>query len=271
MVTDWLLALLFVSPTLAVAAAALMAVLARRQRLKTGSERARGQQLEHQLARSQRFEILGTLVAEISHDFNNVIAAILASCERYRENPDAEARDRYMAIVEASARRGGEIIDRLLHYSRRGDAEHPEVFDVRAVITDLEGLLAVLLPKRITLFVQLPPEPLMATFTPGHLFQILLNLGVNAMDAIEGKGGIILHAAAFEGKVHLEVSDTGAGIPEAVLPHIFEPLFTTKPEGKGSGLGLSVVKGLVEKGGGQIQVSSHAGQGTTFSLSLPSA
>jgi len=144
------------------------------------------------------------------------------------------------------------------------------VFDVRAVIADLEGLLAVLLPKRITLFVQVPPEPLMTTFTPGHLFQILLNLGVNAMDAIEGKGGIILQATAFEGAIHLEVSDTGAGMPPEVLARIFEPLYTTKAEGKGSGLGLSVVKNLVEKGGGTLRVTSHSGQGSTFSLSFPS-
>jgi len=245
--------------------------------------------LQGQLAQSQKMEALGTLAGGVAHDFNNILAAILGNADLARHDlpRDAPARESLHEISTA-ARRGRELVRQILAFSRQQPLEQTPV-DVRAVVNEACTLLRTALPPQVQLVqdVDCNTPPIQADAT--QLGQVFLNLGTNAVHALQGRAGRIefmldtLPANDPEvpievaqaclskgvGVVRVRVHDNGCGMTEAVKRRMFEPFFTTKPVGQGTGLGLPVVLGIVEAHGGSIMVNSEPGQGTRFSLYFP--
>lgn len=240
--------------------------------------------IENQLFRIQKMEAIGTLTGGIAHDFNNLLTAIRGSTELAilhlnKEHPAY----RELTEIQNAVERASTLTRQLLLFSSR----HPTRFvhlDLNRVITDLERILARLLGEDIRIETSNDPHLWSIRGDRATLEQVILNLSVNARDAMP-KGGILtirtdnvvidanycaLFPEARPGDfVRLTISDTGIGIPPDVLPHIFEPFFTTKTKGKGIGLGLSVVYGIVRQHSGWIVVNSVVGQGTTFEIYFP--
>jgi len=229
-----------------------------------------------------KLEALGQLAGGVAHDFNNRLVIILGHAELMREQlaPDDPLREHLDQIL-ASAQRSAELTRQLLAFSRR-QVLAPRAFDMTATVDNLRKMLARLLGERIELVSVLGAKgPIFAD--PGQVEQVLVNLAVNARDAMPHGGRLTITTAdvatlppdiagpARGPWVELTVSDTGHGIADELLPRIFEPFFTTKPTGKGTGLGLSTVEGIVRQSGGVIAVQSRSGVGTTFRVFLPRA
>jgi PAS domain S-box-containing protein len=243
-------------------------------------ERAR-EQLEKQLSRSQRLEGIGRLAGGIAHDFNNLLAVILNYAEFVVEGTAdrPEIRDDAEEIRRAAERAAG-LTQQLLVFSRREVAK-PQVLHVGEVVRDMEGLLRRTIGEDIELRVELEAGAPPACSDRGQLEQLLLNLVVNARDAMPGGGvlsvcvgGCTVHetdavAAPTGDYLQLLVRDTGVGIPPDMTDHIFEPFFTTKSSQEGSGLGLATVYGVATQKGGHVDVSSVQGEGTQFRVLLP--
>jgi PAS domain S-box-containing protein len=244
-------------------------------------ERERG--LEEQLRLSQRMESLGRLAGGIAHDFNNLLTAILGHTEMLIEDVSRESPLRQELIeVRAAALRATALTRQLLAFSRR-QVLSPRVLELGTVVRDLEPMLRRVIGEDVVLAIACEPA-LTVRADQSQLEQVIVNLAVNARDAMPSGGQLSIraereHVAASEpgpgdallsGEYAvLTVSDTGHGIAEDVLPHIFEPFFTTKERGRGSGLGLSTVYGIVSQSGGVIRVESRAGRGATFRIYLP--
>jgi len=234
--------------------------------------------LEERLRAAQRLEELGRLAGGIAHDFNNILTVILG----YSEVLAAEATGRGetqtandLHEVMSAGKRGRELTRRLLAFARR-QVLAPRIFDVNAHIHELEVMLRRLLGDGIRLEFELEDEPLRVTADPGQLEQCLLNLAVNARDAMPNGGIFLIRSSLAKGPdgityVGLDATDTGVGIPGDILEQIFEPFFTTKPTGKGTGLGLPTVRSILDQLGGAVEVTSNVGAGTTFHLRMPLA
>lgn len=259
----------------------------------TSLKTAQGEQkaLQAQLAQSQKMEALGTLAGGVAHDFNNILAAILGNADLARQDlaHDAPARESLHEISTA-ARRGRELVRQILAFSRQQPAERTRV-DVGAILAETCGLMRSAVPPHVQLLHECHPETPAVLADATQLGQVLINLGTNAVHALEGRAGRVeCHldsvpasdpclpadvaatcAKAGVGAVRLRVSDNGCGMSEAVRSRIFEPFFTTKAVGRGTGLGLPVVLGIVQVHGGAIDVQSRPGQGTTFTLYFPAA
>jgi signal transduction histidine kinase/CheY-like chemotaxis protein len=244
-------------------------------------------------AQAQRLESLGQLAGGIAHDFNNLLAVILSYLSFMFDDvaatagPDA-ARHRDAAIadlaqVKKAAERAAVLTHQLLTFARR-DVVRPQVLSLDGVIAGVEEMLHRTLGEHVELVTLLAGDlwPILAD--PGQLEQVLVNLAVNARDAMPDggtltidTGNIIVDADTIAGgslarkgrNVRLRVSDTGSGIPADVAQHVFEPFFTTKPEGAGTGLGLATVYGILTQAGGNIRIYSEPGAGTTFIITLP--
>jgi len=231
-----------------------------------------------QLRESQKMEAIGRLAGGVAHDFNNLLTAILGYADLalgdVRES--SSVRDEIEEIRKA-AQRAAQLTKQLLAFGRR-QIRRPTRVDVDAVVRDTDRLLTQLLGEHIQLVVQAGAHGAVVHMDPSELDQILVNLAVNARDAMTEGGVVTIETSrsrmATDGGqtefVLLTVSDTGAGIADETLPHIFEPFFTTKGE-RGNGLGLSTVYGIVEQNGGRIEVDSTVGVGTRFSVHLPIA
>jgi two-component system, cell cycle sensor histidine kinase and response regulator CckA len=263
---------------------------AERERLRAQAERER---LESQLHQSQRLESLGQLAGGVAHDFNNLLAVILnyasfvteevTKVAQETEEPRWAAICRDTAEIERAAERARVLTRQLLTFARRA-AVRPSVLDLHEVVTDVEQLLRRTLGEHVELLVNLAPSLGRIVADRGQIEQLLLNLAVNARDAMP-KGGTLsidadnvtvdeayalLRPDLQDGEhVRLRVSDTGTGMDRAVLAHAFEPFFTTKPKGEGSGLGLATVYGIVAQAGGQVQLYSEPGLGTTVTVLFP--
>jgi two-component system cell cycle sensor histidine kinase/response regulator CckA len=235
-------------------------------------------QLEMQLRESQKMEAIGRLAGGVAHDFNNLLCAILgyADLALAAEKEASSPRDEIEEIRKA-AQRAAQLTKQLLAFGRR-QIRRPTRVDVDAIVRDTDRLLTQLLGEHIQLTVHAGARGAVVHMDPSELDQILVNLAVNARDAM-AQGGVVTietsrsHVATDNGQtefVLLTVSDTGAGIDDETMPHIFEPFFTTKGEG-GNGLGLSTVYGIVEQNGGRIEVDTSVGVGTRFSVYLPIA
>lgn len=239
--------------------------------------------LEEQFLRAQRLESLGMLAAGIAHDLNNVLAPILMGVPLLRSRAMHPSDLRVLEAIEASAGRGAGLVRQILSFAH-GAGGDKVLVQVRHLMNDIVTLVHQTFPKHVQLEDELPPDLWPVTGNPTQLHQVVLNLCVNARDAMPAGGilrlraenrhladdevGISPHARPGT-YVVIEVSDTGTGIPPEVLARMWEPFFTTKGEGKGTGLGLATVRGIATNHNGFVTVDSVVGQGTTFRVFLP--
>ncbi|HEV7558826.1 MAG TPA: response regulator [Kofleriaceae bacterium] len=246
---------------------------------RSEDERAK---LSDQLQHVQRMEAVGTLAAGLAHDMNNVLAAILGFTEMLLEDATDETAKEDLRQVLHEAERGAELTRGLLAFSRRGQYRK-QTLVVTTIVDDVVQLLGRTLPKSIQIKTELAVDGANVDGDPAQLGQVLVNLGLNAADAMSGTGTLLIagdiielddtHAGALAisagGYTRLRVTDSGVGMDEPTRLRVFEPFFTTKPIGKGTGLGLSLVWGAVQGHGGAVTVDSKPGSGSTFSVYLP--
>jgi PAS domain S-box-containing protein len=244
------------------------------------SERVR---LEEQLRQSQKMEAIGQLAGGVAHDFNNLLAIISGYADLLQQHlgPVGAHAELVEAIQDASGR-AASLTERLLAFSRRA-VHTPQLVDLNSVVLDAEGMLRRLIGEDVQLTVRLHEGSNRVRIDPTQWSQVLLNLAINARDAMPDGGRLLITTSPLDlaasgtnhpdrppGRyVQLSVSDTGCGMHPDLASHIFEPFFTTKPVGKGTGLGLSVVHGIVTQDGGFIDVSTAPDAGTTFKVAIP--
>lgn len=241
--------------------------------------------LQRQLMQSQKLESIGTLASGIAHDINNILTIILgyASLLTSHRN-DRERFQKDVDVIMDSVRRGAGLVQQILMFARQTES-HIEPIDANKIVTDLAQVLHETLPRTITVQTELSEGLPTITMDPNHLHQALLNLCVNARDAMPSGGSLTLTTSMVDGTavtrrfgrgreeryLCLTVRDTGEGMTEKVRSRIFDPFFTTKEKGKGTGLGLAVVFGIVESHQGFIDVQSEPGTGSTFALFFPAS
>jgi PAS domain S-box-containing protein len=227
-------------------------------------------QLEEQLRQSQKMEAVGRLAGGVAHDFNNLLTVITLSSHMLLDTMKAGPQADQVKDIADAADRATTLTRQLLTFGRK-DVQAPRVVDVNGAVREAESMLRRLIGEDVLLIVELDPEAWPVTIDPGHLSQVLMNLSVNARDAMPRGGTLVIRTVNVEQQVCLSVSDTGVGMPADVMARAFEPFFTSKSVGKGTGLGLAVVHGIVEQSGGRIDVESELGRGTTFSVYLPAS
>ncbi len=228
--------------------------------------------LESQLRQAQKMEAIGSLAGGVAHDFNNVLQAMLSHIQLLRAPTSDPVRVAAAAAeLEQQVKRGAALTRQLLLFSRQETAR-PEALDLNEAIRTSSQLLRRLVRENIRFRLELTDARLPVRADRGQLDQVLMNLVVNAADAMP-EGGVlrVTSGRSAAGSPWLAVSDTGSGIPDAIRARVFEPFFTTKGPGKGTGIGLSVVRGIVEQHAGAIELESGAGQGTTVRITLPAA
>jgi signal transduction histidine kinase len=227
-------------------------------------------ELEEQLRQSQKMDAIGKLAGGIAHDFNNLMTAVLGYSDLLlgKLNGDDQATREKVEGIRDAALRASDLTRQLLAFGRRQMLQTRDV-DLRDVVLRSENLLRRLIGEDVRLDAVVASEPVFVRADPTQLDQVVINLAVNAREAMPGGGTLTIVVAAEEGEAVLAVGDTGVGIDEETRARIFEPFFTTKPFGEGSGLGLSTVDGIVAQSGGTIGVSSAPGRGTVFTVRLP--
>ena len=239
--------------------------------------------LEQQLVQAQKMEGLGTLAGGIAHDFNNILAIILGytnKLESFRAKPNEVPGA--IKVIKEAVERGAALVQQLLTSARQTEARFSSV-DLNALVRELERMLQATFPKTISFNLELQPDLPLITADKSQIHQVLLNLCVNARDAMPAGGTLTIATSITAGPELTEmfsgvtadnyacvrVRDTGIGMTRQVKSHIFEPFFTTKERSKGTGLGLSVVYGVVNNHRGFVQVESEPGAGTSFIVYLP--
>ncbi|MFB3002378.1 ATP-binding protein [Klebsiella pneumoniae] len=240
-------------------------------------DRIKRQELEEALLHSQKMKAVGQLTGGLAHDFNNLLAVIIGSLELVE--PDARDAPRLSRALKA-AERGALLTQRLLAFSRK-QALHPQAVAMAPLLENLSELMRHSLPATLSLEIEAQSPAWPAWIDVGQLENALINLVMNARDAMAGRGGVIKirtwnqrvtrSSGQRQDMVALEVIDHGSGMSQAVKARVFEPFFTTKATGSGSGLGLSMVYGFVRQSGGRVALESAPGQGTTVRLQLPRA
>ena len=252
--------------------------------LREAAGRRERSRLEEQLREAQKLEAVGRLAGGVAHDFNNVLTTILGFSELLLADlPEDDAKYAGLFQIRSAGQRAAGLTRQLLTLSRKQIVQ-PRVLEVNAVIGGMEAMLRQLIPAHIKLRMSLTPQVEPIKIDPTQLEQILINLAANAADAMPRGGTLSFetsratlderyqhqHLPVTPGDyVVLAVSDTGVGMGEAIAQHIFEPFYTTKAVGKGTGLGLATVYGIVKQNGGDIVVKSAPGQGATFTIYLP--
>jgi two-component system, cell cycle sensor histidine kinase and response regulator CckA len=260
---------------------ALERILREKERLRESeAERA---ELQMQLMQAQKLEGIGRLAGGVAHDFNNILTVILSSCHLLRRDVGPNGPQARLQMIETAADRAASLTRQLLAFSRHQVLEVQSV-NLNAVIEETARLLERVLGEDVKLVLNLDPELGNVLADPGQMTQILMNLAINARDAMPKGGTIEIHTENLDvdedllatvpeltpgKKIMLSVRDTGEGIPAEIQSKIFEPFFTTKQAGKGTGLGLSTVYGIVQQSGGAIDLRSAPGRGTTFRIYLP--
>ena len=235
------------------------------------AEIKRREETQRQLVAAQRRDALALLAGGLAHDFNNLLTVVYAAFEQaeLEVKPGGRAEEA-LALGRSAAESTAALTRQLLAYSR-GDPHGKLPTDLGPLLRQTAGLIRRLLPSNVELAVRSPHALPLVLCAPTQIQQVLINLAVNARDAMPGGGKIDVVARADDAAVELRVTDTGTGIDPAIADRIFEPLFSTKEEGKGTGLGLSVVAAVVTDHGGTIAVRSPPGQGATFEVRLPRA
>jgi len=243
-------------------------------------------QLEQQLLLSQRLEAVGKLSGGIAHDFNNILGVIIGYSEALQEtigvdDPMREAVDE----IEKAGQRAAALTQQLLAFSRKQVLE-PKILDLNSIVADVEKMLRRLIGADVELEIISDPTIGKVKADRGQIEQVILNLAVNARDAMQQGGRLKIETRnadldANDSRrkryvvpghyVMLQVSDTGMGMSAEVQSHIFEPFYTTKEQGKGTGLGLATVYGVIKQSGGYIWLESEIGKGSTFQVYLPRA
>jgi len=229
--------------------------------------------LEDQLRQSQKMEAVGRLAGGIAHDFNNLLMVIMGHGELLRRGLEADdPRLRKVQHVMGAAERAARLVRQLLAFSRKQVLE-PQVLDLNALVADAARMLRPLLGEDVKVVTRLAPALGHVRVDPAQIDQVLMNLAVNARDAMPWGGTLFLETANVGApagdQVALVVRDTGQGMDETTRAHVFEPFFTTKSGTGGTGLGLSMVYGIVQQSGGQISVESEPGHGSSFRILLP--
>jgi two-component system cell cycle sensor histidine kinase/response regulator CckA len=257
-----------------------LAVQAEQQALRAEAEQ---QKMEARFQRTQRLESLGQLAGGVAHDFNNLLAVILNYASFIVEDGADTAFAKDAEQIARAARRGSDLTHQLLSFARR-EVIRPRALDVNTVVTEVHQMLLRSIGEHITLSTHTSTELPAVMADPGQLEQVLVNLAVNARDAMPGGGHLTIdttavtvdadHAAARAGLdpgryVRIRVSDTGTGMPKEVVDKAFDPFFTTKPSGQGTGLGLATVYGIITQAGGTVQIYSEADLGTTITVLVP--
>ena len=223
-----------------------------------------------QLLQSQKLEAVGRLAGGVAHDFNNILQALLSLATVLRLKVATPELAKVAGEIEAHITRGAGLTQQLLLFSRRQTAEKKKL-DLGELTSAVGGLLRRLIPENIRLAIDTPAERLWVEGDAGQLQQVLVNLAVNARDAMPGGGTLTVRTSSKSDEAVLEVADTGHGMDEATRAHLFEPFFSTKESEKGTGLGLSVVHGIVELHGGRVEVETAPGKGSCFRVILPAA
>ncbi|WP_306591289.1 ATP-binding protein [Geothrix sp. 21YS21S-4] len=239
---------------------------------------------QEQLILSQKAETAGVMVSGLSHDFNNHIMVILANTELLDGGPLLDSQRRFVANIRRAGERSRDMVRQLLGFARKNQEFERSQQDLNGLVNEAAGLMRHILRPEIRLetacLVSLPE----VCGDPGQIVQTIMNLGINAQDAIPSEGSItlrtgqqVLSAAEAEQQgrlpgpyTYVEVEDTGTGIPEEILQKIFDPFFTTKPPGKGTGLGLAMVQAIVKGHDGLLLCASEPGKGTRFRMLFPS-
>lgn len=243
--------------------------------------------LQEQLQQYQKMDMVGQLAGGIAHDFNNVLAAILCNTDMMLRNVDrSHPFHENLNSIRHSVNRSSEMVRQLLAFARK-QVLSPRTLELDEELYNIRSMLRKLFRENIQLRWELDTRDVFVRIDPSHLVQIITNLCINSRDAIEGEGvitirtGLVHSGECEEGAlaapggadtlVRISVSDTGCGIDQDALPHVFEPFYTTKEVGKGTGLGLSVVYGIVKQNSGLIECRSRTGIGTTVNLFFPIA
>ena len=228
--------------------------------------------LESRLQQAEKLEAVGRLAAGIAHDFNNVLTVVQSCASLIGHGlPSGSTMRSDVDEIQTAVRRAREMTQQLLAFGRRQELA-PQRVDVNALVSNFVATLRRLIREDIVIQTDLDAAVSLVMADPGQLERVLMNLAVNARDAMPNGGTLSLHTErAANGDVSISVEDTGTGIDAALLPHIFDPFMTTKPHGVGTGLGLATVYGIVEQTGGTISVSTDPGKGTRFSILLPRA
>jgi two-component system cell cycle sensor histidine kinase/response regulator CckA len=237
----------------------------------TSMDTSRRHELEEQLLHSQRMEATGRLAGGIAHDFNNLLTVIMSYSELGRfslnsTHPSFEALEQ----INVAAQRAAALTRQLLIFARK-EVVDPKVIDVNHLVENLAKLLRRVVGEDIVVALDMTGAPAPVTMDPVQCEQLLMNLAVNARDAMPGGGSLKITTAQTPDQVRISVSDSGLGMPSEVQARAFEPFFTTKDAGKGTGLGLSTCLAIVRRAGGSIHVESAPGAGTTFHIDLPRA
>ena len=226
--------------------------------------------VEEQLRQSQKMDALGQLAGGVAHDFNNLLTAISANAELMTFELDEQCAGREeLEEIRRTVRRGADLTRQLLAFSRPDNTGRLEALDLNVVVRNAEKMLRRVIGEHVWLETKLAPGPALIRADNGQMEQVLVNLVVNARDAMPEGGLICIETTQGAEGVALLVRDTGHGMDEATRSRMFEPFFTTKPAGKGTGLGLATVYGIVRQSGGRIEVASAVGEGTTFAIRLP--
>jgi signal transduction histidine kinase/CheY-like chemotaxis protein len=237
---------------------------------------------QDQLRQAQKMEAIGQLTGGVAHDFNNLLTIIRSSADLLRRGTvPEERRQRYLDAIADTADRAAKLTAQLLAFARR-QALKPEVFDVAERVSIVTDMIRTVVGSRVRLELQVECADCFIEADIAQFETALINVAVNARDAMDGEGTLAIGARAVSGipadrwreaapgdYVAVSVGDTGSGMPAELLKQIFEPFFTTKEVGKGTGLGLSQVYGFVKQSGGDVDVVSEPGRGTTFTLYLP--
>ncbi|HWP93224.1 MAG TPA: response regulator [Thermodesulfobacteriota bacterium] len=248
-----------------------------------GTDITEKKRIEAQFLRAQRMESIGTLAGGVAHDLNNVLQPIMMALELLRSKFTDEQSQDWINTIHITAERGANLVKQILSFARGMEGEHT-IVQVRHLISEVQKIIKDTFPKSIEIYTDIPKNLWTITGDPTQLHQVLINLCVNARDAMPYGGRLNISAenlfldenyvrmnidAQVGPYIAITVSDTGTGIPPEILDRVFEPFFTTKEYGKGTGLGLSTVFGIVKAHGGFINVYSEVGKGTRFKVYLP--